>query len=271
MSVELMPWKKSVGMPAGPTLDVEKQEVPATLLGGGSSAEPAVPRTEEQKMMTAGFTSQVIKLTKGEWAILEEEDFTKEEWKAYFALRGMEQKQAFGRKRFPRVVVPSEKFPHELATEGRIRWGENQVREYAFTGTSLKNGGNGDKVFCDPVCAGGENQGVFGTALRLMPADQVEVLRHLPLVVTGDYCDETFQRALRLKEEENRIIADAKEIALQTVKESQSSSDSVAYVKSVKRTAEADLLSLREKLLDGADVHDEILFVEALLEALRMF
>ena len=267
MSVELMPWKKSVGMPAGPTLDVEKQEVPATLLGGGSSAEPAVPRTKKQKRIAAGFTSRVIQLTRGEEEILEEEDFTPEEWKAYFALRGMEQKQAFGRKRFQRVVVPSEMFPHELATEGRIRWGENQVREYASTGTEKKR----DRMLCDPVCAGGENQEAFGSKLRLAPAHQVEVLRHLPLVVTGDYCDETFQRALRLKEKENSIIADAKEIALQTVKESQSSSDSVAYVKKVKEDAEADLLSLREKLLDGADVHDEILFVEALLEALRMF
>jgi hypothetical protein len=43
------------------------------------------------------------------------------------------------------------------------------------------------------------------------------------------------------------------------------SGDSVAYVKSVKETAEADLLDFRARLLDGEDVHDDILFVQAFL------
>lgn len=135
-------------------------ESPATA-GGRSSAGLAVPKTLDEKLEDAGFNRNPW-LTHGEKAMLIAEDFTPGEWKAYFALRGITQKDTFGNTRFKHVAPPSEKFPAELATEGRIRLGKNQVRFYEFTGATTKSGGGGDKVFCDPVCAGGENPGVFG-------------------------------------------------------------------------------------------------------------
>jgi hypothetical protein len=96
-------------------------------------------------------------------------------------------------------------------------------------------------------------------------AKEVEVTIGVPLVVEEDYMSEAFQRALKLKEKEESIIAEGHKMARRTLVESFMSENSVAYVKSVKETAEADLDSLRKKLLVGKNVHDEILFVQAFL------
>jgi len=135
----------------------------ATIVAGsgGSSAGLAVPKTMEQMLKDAGFTGDPW-LTNGEAAMLRAGDFTREEWDSYLKLRGITREHVSGGTRFKRVAPPSEKFPAELATEGRIRWGNAEVREYAFTGATTKSGGRGDKAFCDPVCPGGENPGIFG-------------------------------------------------------------------------------------------------------------
>lgn len=265
-------------MPGREMLVADQQpSAPSVGAGGGSSAELAVPKTRREKLKDAGFPSYPW-LSKGEWALLDGGDYSPEEWNAHFALKGV---KFADDKRFARLVIPSEKFPAELANEGRIRWGSVNVRVYANSGASEKDGGSGDRLLCDPVCAGGETPGVFGMAHRHGPVRscmwgtraraEVEVVRHLPPAVVEDYCAEAFQRALELKEKENSIIAEAKKMARQTVRESFRWSSPVAYAARIKRDAEADLLTLREKLLEGEDVHEKVLEVEAFVNSLRTF
>jgi hypothetical protein len=76
---------------------------------------------------------------------------------------------------------------------------------------------------------------------------------------------------LELKEKEQRIIAEAHKVARATLVESFGYNYPVAYVKRVKQAAEANLLALREELLEGHDVHHKILFEQAFLEKLPKF
>lgn len=110
----------------------------------------------------------------------------------------------------------------------------------------------------------------FGRTLSEL-AEEVVVISHSPPAVVEDYCAEAVQRALALKEKEQRIIAEAHKVARTTLVESFRYNYPMAYVKRVKRAAEANLLALREKLLDGEDVHDDILFEQAFLEKLPKF
>jgi len=190
------------GDPPVPTLDVETQESsakPATLLGGGSSAEPAVPKSCMKG--SRGFKPQGIC------------------WNGEFMTTHCEASMLGTEVVFPERVI-------DVLVETGVK----------TPGRSLE--------------------------------EIVEVVVHLPLVVEEDYMTEAHMRALKLKEKENSIIAKGHRMAKRTLIESFMSEDSVAYVKSVKRTAEADLLSLRNKLLAGKNVHDEILFVQAFLEKL---
>ena len=193
------------GMPPEPTLDVEKQkspEVPATLLGGGSSAELAVPRSCMKG--SRGFRPQGIC------------------WDGVFETTHCEASMLGNEKiAFPERVI-------DVFVKGQ--------------GITLGRTMEFNEV-----------------------AKEVEVTIGVPLVVEEDYMSEAFQRALKLKEKEESIIAEGHKMARRTLVESFMSENSVAYVKSVKETAEADLASLRKKLLVGKNVHDEILFVQAFL------
>jgi hypothetical protein len=110
----------------------------------------------------------------------------------------------------------------------------------------------------------------FGRTLSEL-AEEVVVVNHDTPVVVVDYCAEAFQRALALKEKEQSIIAEAHKVARATLKESFGYNYPVAYVKRVKQAAEKNLLELRVKLLEGQDVHHEILFEQAFLEKLPKF
>jgi len=110
----------------------------------------------------------------------------------------------------------------------------------------------------------------FGRTLGEL-AEEVVVISHAPPAVVEDYCAEAFQRALELKEKEQRIIAEAHKVARATLVESFGYNYPVAYVKRVKQAAEANLLALREELLEGHDVHHKILFEQAFLEKLPKF
>ena len=110
----------------------------------------------------------------------------------------------------------------------------------------------------------------FGRTLSELE-EEVVVISHSPPAVVKDYCAEAFQRALALKEKEQRIIAEAHDVARATLVESFGYNYPVAYVKRVKQAAEANLLALREELLEGHDVHHKILFEQAFLEKLPKF
>jgi len=197
--------KESGAMPPEPTLDVVEQkspEVPATLLGGGSSAELAVPRSCMKG--SRGFNPQGIC------------------WNGVFVTMHCEESMLGDDEiAFPERVI-------DVLVEGQ--------------GITLGRTMEFNEV-----------------------AKEVEVTIGVPLVVEEDYMSEAFQRALKLKEKEESIIAEGHKMARRTLVESFMSENSVAYVKSVKETAEADLDSLRKKLLVGKNVHDEILFVQAFL------
>lgn len=191
-------------MPLGPTRDVEQQESsaePATLLGGESSAELAVPRSCMKG--SRGFKPQGIC------------------WDGVFVTTHCEASMLGDEIAFPERII-------DVLVEGQ--------------GITLGRTMEFNEV-----------------------AKEVEVTIGVPLVVEEDYMSEAFQRALKLKEKEESIIAEGRKIARRTLVESFMSENSVAYVKSVKETAEADLESLRKKLLVGKNVHDEILFVQAFL------
>ena len=110
----------------------------------------------------------------------------------------------------------------------------------------------------------------FGRTLGEL-AEEVVVVNHGTPAVVEDYCAEAFQRALELKEKEQRIIAEAHDVARATLVESFRYNYPMAYVKRVKQAAEANLLALREELLEGHDVHHKILFEQAFLEKLPKF
>ena len=110
----------------------------------------------------------------------------------------------------------------------------------------------------------------FGRTLGEL-AEEVVVISHAPPAVVEDYCAEAFQRALALKEKEQGIIAEAHKVAHATLVESFRYNYPMAYVKRVKQAAEIRLLELRNNLLEGKDVHHEILFEQAFLEKLPKF
>jgi hypothetical protein len=79
-------------------------------------------------------------------------------------------------------------------------------------------------------------------------------------------------RAARQRDREKKIIiARAKKCARITLVNSFSFKCPVDFVKGVKRIVEQKLVALREKLLHGENVHDNILFVRAFLESFIKF
>jgi len=107
----------------------------------------------------------------------------------------------------------------------------------------------------------------FGRTLGEL-AEEVVVVNHGTPAVVDDYYAESFRRALALKEKEKSIIADAWEVAKKTREESIVYSNPAAFMAEIRRDAEADLEREREQLLEGHDVHHEILFIQAFLYAL---